>query len=100
MTKRPRLGEKRAFSARAVREFSGAGFSSSSVKWVSSPIIPTARGMYVGYRKVYDGTIEKDDADGFIAPVRWFVKKKTREVWLFVTDPRQNPIKVLPEDVE
>lgn len=95
MSKRPQLGEWLEFAGRADREFNGNRIF-ASVKWISVPITPT-RGLYVGYRKVFDGTINTDD-DGR-SVVRWFIKKNTREVWLFAVDPRKKPLMVLPEDV-
>ena len=92
---RPQLGEWREFAGRADRTFSGTRFL-TTVTWISVPINPT-RGLYVGYRKVFDGAIEEDD-DGR-SVIRWFTRSGTREVWLFAVNPRQKPLLVLPEDV-
>lgn len=52
------------------------------------------RGLYIGYRTVYEGAVEYSLDEGY-----YFTPKSHQEVWLIVENERHNPVRCLPEDV-
>lgn len=67
-------------------------------KWITLPGKAKPRqAMYIGWRTMRNGNL-KNVGDAH-EPVIVFSQESTVEVWLFVTNPRHNPIYAFPEDV-
>lgn len=65
-------------------------------QWIRDDFDISQEGIYIGYRTIFDGYIwwENDEVGNVFAP------SDHHEVWLVVINPRHNPIRVFPEDVE
>lgn len=91
---RPALGEKRTIKMRAERQKRRiGGWWDREITWSSVEIKPV-EGIYIGWRTVFDGGTEYLGDEEGIA----FHQDAPHEVWLFVTNPRHNPIRVFPDD--
>ena len=94
---RPKLGATVSCLDRLVRThpYVNGHYSKIWKRWAdcipggSKPIIS---GTYVGYRVAQDGYSQYCEEY-----TEWHCTGR-KEVWLVVTDPRHNPIRVLPED--
>lgn len=104
-THRPKLGEKVTASATVTKEHVPISDLAGTIYKHRDPHQTIYRrteqpisGVFIGYRTVAEGQTGWDgdpDIDG-----GWvFYKSRRFEAWLIVTDPRRNPIYVLPEDV-
>lgn len=95
-TTRPALGERVLFSDILYRSRKHAGSKIWERFYAKLPIRkgPQCRaGVYMGYRTLQDGQTEYDLGEAIWCPSAY------KEAWLIVVNPRQNPYKVLPEDV-
>lgn len=92
--KRPELGSWHTLHARASKHS-----RNHHTNWFRMSYHTPRAGMYIGWRTVYDGATDWDweYEGGYLA--NWSFKRKGQhEVWLFVIDPRQNPVAVFPFD--
>ncbi len=91
---RPTLGQHVTASDRMYRTWTDG--EKIYRRWAS--FIPggpkPVEGTYIGYRTVQDGRNLWEEDCGYI----WY-PSEYKEAWLIVENPRQNPIKVFPEDV-
>lgn len=100
VVERPQLGEWRMITCVAVRRTSHKRNERTNrlmrlktwEKWARWRKASPA--MFVGYRTVADGETDWIDEAGYV-----FVAHKHQELWLFVSDARQTPFYVFPEDV-
>ena len=93
---RPQLGEWRSFDMVAVKHRQTMGLSGThfTTFWYARRLAAPVSGCFIGYRTVANGWSRRwNDAQPE------FSVDSTREVWLFVTDPRKNPVKVFWENV-
>lgn len=93
---RPVLGEWCVANAKAYKRHRWDN-RERNVKWeTSGPAIDRPEiGMYIGWRTVYDGAIEYIDEETGNA----FTQTGNHEVWLFVSNVRENPFHAFPKDV-
>lgn len=90
---RPKLGDLIIASAVVIKKRKGS-HSTFDTTWEREE--KEIRGIYTGYRTVYEG---HSDILSWEESVSYgFVSHKHKEVWLIVDNPRQNPKHVLPED--
>lgn len=66
--------------------------------WYREGLNAPVDALYIGYRDVHDGDL-KVGFDRDYGDYQYFTPSKTYRVYLFVTNERTNPIRVLPEDV-
>ncbi len=98
---RPALGARFYLTAQMLK----GGIVNSTTQWYKEPLAkPYPLGIYTGYRIVFNGQMETVyDQESWEHPSyevgRFFVRRESLEVWLFVTNPRYNPIRVFPTDV-
>jgi hypothetical protein len=92
---RPEIGQRVRITGEMEREkrYIDGRWSRQSVTWRECG--SDATGVYIGYRTVAEGEVRYIDSETGSA----FFPKTHFEVWLIVTDPRQNPIKCRPEQV-
>lgn len=97
MTKRPKLGQRIRANHMVVKLHTRKSSSQyTQVIWQRKE--RKIRGIYIGYRNVVEGRTEVDlSNDRFTMKL---VPEKELEVWLIVTHPKQDPLHVLPEDIE
>ena len=81
---RKQLGEMITYTHIPVRVSKGLNRT-----WRKTDCEGTA--MYIGYRYIYDGYIQRDGYDH-----EYFVQDKQHKVWLVVKDDRTNPFYVYP----
>lgn len=95
---RPALGERRIVVARAVRcrewKKDPHGIERKIVWWQRIPYVPM-EGVFIGYRTLYEGVVEVSQGEDGSAV---FLPLSTMEAWKFVSNPRQEPFFVFPED--
>ncbi len=89
---RPELKEECEITAVAYKI---RDYQTGETHWESYPC-PSFKGVFMGYRFKFNGKI--------VAEGEWdqngFTPTEAVEVWLFVTDPRRNPIMAFPADVQ
>jgi hypothetical protein len=96
LTVRPKFGQrvKARHCLRKQRQWSGhsrADYGHYEVAWERAPGV---EGIYIGYRDVKEGVLERwEDHDEFH-------ESRSLRVWLIVPNERTNPVHALPEDVE
>lgn len=92
---RPKLGEWRNLEKEVYKRHYRVPKEGRRTEWTQRDI-RTVRGLYIGWRTVYNGYSEwLGDEEGYN-----FSQSDHREVWLFIIDDRKNPIRVFPEDVK
>ncbi len=96
--KRPELGARVSATDRLYRHREYRDGKKTWVRFRGLFRFKTERlyeGIYIGYRTIQDGKTswEGEEIGNIWIPSRHF------ECWLIVEDPRQKPIRVLPEDV-
>jgi hypothetical protein len=92
---RPELGTWHTITKVAMKD---KNYDRGTTKWREYEC-SSQQGMYIGYRFKFEGYTDFDE-DMWGGVSRWFVQEKPVEVWLFVTDVRQNPIAVFPFDIK
>lgn len=89
---RPNLGDRGTFDhtlyRRRYREMR---------EWAESGIHTPQTGIYIGYRLLQNGAMDGEWGDESGNYDDFFVPSSYIEAWLFVIDPRQKPVYVLPE---
>lgn len=92
---RPELGEWCDITAEAHKSKAPWSRRYRKIEWIARPRREPIRAMYIGWRTVYDGEAEYiSDEEGTA-----FKQSQPREVWLFVTSARTNPIRAFAADV-
>jgi hypothetical protein len=100
MSERPKLGDWCKFKAEAGKFHEGA-----KTQWERCELGQVQRGMYIGWRTVFNGQMENVYEYGdwenpqAVLLGRYFFQSEPLEVWLFVTNERQNFMRVFPDDV-
>ena len=93
---RPELGEWCEITAEAYKKKAPWSRGVRKVEWMPKKLAQPLRGMYIGWRTVFDGEAEYiGEEEGAV-----FKQGESREVWLFVTSPRKNPIRTFPNGVK
>ena len=96
---RPTIGTWHEFNLLAIRNEDG-----DKRQWIGKRCSPIT-GMFIGYRFKQNGEIKFSE---FVpdseytteeSAYNYFQCESITEVWLFVTDPRYNPIEVMPSGV-
>lgn len=90
-TKRPEMGQSITFNAILEKISDGKTTRRDSV-----PLPEPRTGIYIGYRHYQQGRIEDyyNTQEGYAG--RYVIVETTREGWLIVTSPHQNPVIVDP----
>lgn len=92
---RPELGEWCDIAATAHKNKQPWSRGYRKIEWVARPRRQPIRGMYIGWRTVFDGEAEYiSDEEGTA-----FKQSQPHEVWLFVTSARTNPVHAFAADV-
>lgn len=65
-------------------------------EWVPVNLTVPRDAIYIGFRSARN-VLTQYDGDGFVTGWEFLT---SREIWLFVSSERKNPIYVFPEDVE